>query len=102
MCLMFMRRRKTPFTHEHMTAQELLDLQAYAKREKLSKKAFRRMYLAFGRIKYQSNLVEDLYDFAPAPNTSVLNVLINILCLYHRFGYEGYKIKIELGATPTT
>jgi len=91
LCLMFLLLRRKEFTQEELTPAELAELRAYAQG-----KVTRKMYLAFGRIHYHQNTVQDVYDFAPAPYNSLLNMMINILCLYHRYGYKGYDVRIQL------
>jgi len=91
MCLFFLLLRRKEFTQEELTPDELAELRAYAQG-----KPTRNMYLAFGRIHYHQETVADRYDFAPAPYTSLLNLLINLLCIYHKLGYKGYPVRISL------
>ena len=89
--LHFLTLRRRELTECDLTASELDRLRSYA-----AGNYDRGMYLCFGRIKVQEGYVTDQYDFHPQPWNSLLNVLQNLACLYHRLGYKGYEIKIKL------
>ena len=89
--LHFLTLRRRPLTERDLSSAELDRLRSYA-----AGTFDRGMYLSFGRVRVQDGYLTDQYDFHPQPWTSILNVLQNFACLYHRLGYKGYEIKIKL------
>jgi hypothetical protein len=91
MWLHFLFLRKRVFTEKDMNEKELEELAEYVRR-----KYSLNMYLSFGYVNFDGKTVEDTYDFAPVKSDSLLSLLINFSCLYHRMGYKGYKVVIKL------
>jgi hypothetical protein len=92
MWLSFLALRKKPFTESDMTPEELHELAAYMKG-----KYSRNMYLSFGAIHMNGNVATDLYDFAKAVPTSLVNHLVNFSYSYqNKLNYKGYEVRIDL------
>jgi hypothetical protein len=88
----FLALRRKPFTELDMTNDELHELAAYMKG-----KYSENMYLSFGAIHMEGNIATDLYDFAKAAPTSLMNRLVNFSYEYQtKLGYKGYDVRIDL------